>query len=359
MRSIVNHADGSLDAEAWENIATKPLFGTHEHPEASASSCSRFEAEEEEINVHVDKLPTFAFFGDGGRRREDVVGGSDTSACRVRLDAKLMSFSSHPPSTYNLMPGAPQALQGSTNRGDNSSGLNDGDGVDSINSPMVDDMRDTNNYNKNTVNHNIVDVHTRDELLRIVRTRLVEQGPVVVMYHAPWCRKCSYLAPVFRQLAARNQVAPVDTRDGESGGGDDGAMLGKEVLFCRVDVSAWGGGAFNTRGSSGVEVRNDAAVKSRVAGTRTKRRSDGSVEDGVDGSEEDGDWLLHEGSSAVERCEVCGGSGFVSCGECEGKGAVGRSSPDGKHQMVVTCPACVGYKRLRCQACGGKCYMCD
>lgn len=336
---------GSFDAGAWKDIDV-----SLDRPGATSSGVTKSTRDDDELelfDVEVEKLPTFVFFyseyGDGGRRqprisRTDVVGGSNVGACRTQLEAKLASLSGT--ETSSLVPRKPAMADGKGNNSESDGrDANDGDSAD-IN-----------------LNMKMVDVSSRDDLRGIVRARhrRAEQGPVVVMYHAPWCRKCSYLTPMFRRLAQRYSVdntAKVDAAGSRIG--TDGPM------FYRVDVSTWGGryaspasGGGKTTGDGGVE---NAIATPKIPETTLDRGGGAGLEKmGADEVDE----VLHAGSPAMEDCLVCGRSGFVPCGECDGKGAVVRESPDGKHRMAVTCPACVGYKRLRCPACGGKCYMCD
>jgi hypothetical protein len=55
----------------------------------------------------------------------------------------------------------------------------------------------------------------------------------------------------------------------------------------------------------------------------------------------------------VENCITCNNSGFTICTECDGKGIVNRGP------NTVYCPQCVGYKKVRCYNCGGKCIRCS
>ena len=55
----------------------------------------------------------------------------------------------------------------------------------------------------------------------------------------------------------------------------------------------------------------------------------------------------------VENCVTCSNSGFTICTECDGKGIVNRGP------NTVYCPQCVGYKKVRCYNCGGKCIRCS
>lgn len=60
-----------------------------------------------------------------------------------------------------------------------------------------------------------------------------------------------------------------------------------------------------------------------------------------------------EGSSnVIDNCTMCKNSGFTLCSTCDGRGLVTRGS------NTVFCPTCVGYKKIRCQTCGGKCIRC-
>lgn len=57
----------------------------------------------------------------------------------------------------------------------------------------------------------------------------------------------------------------------------------------------------------------------------------------------------------LEYCTTCDRTGFVPCTNCNATGVV--KSPNSVN--VFYCSKCVGHKKLRCPACGGKCYMCD
>jgi hypothetical protein len=59
--------------------------------------------------------------------------------------------------------------------------------------------------------------------------------------------------------------------------------------------------------------------------------------------------------SAWKDCMTCANSGFVPCRRCNATGLIQRKDA----ANVFYCPDCVGHKKLRCNACGGKCYMCD
>lgn len=359
-----------FDADAWKDIEAVAAnvgseFATPPVGPITASP------QDEEPRVDVDKLPTFAFFtGDRGRRREDIVGGIDTGSCRARLEAKLASLwgtekpVSRPPDKRcgpeqgNVMDGAQTAVDGGNG------GNSDCRDMTSITSMSMDVNMSSINCNPNIV----VDVASRDGLRRIINDRREGQGPVVVMYHAPWCRKCAYLTPTFRRLAQQtvDKVASAGHCNSNIDTRRDGPV------FCRVDTSTWrgrfvaaggggggGDGEAAARGNDGAVAM--AGVTAEIKRSRKRKRGrhgsvlrTGSREEGAGAAE-----MLHDGSPAMGDCDVCGRSGFVPCGECEGKGAVARSSLDGKHTLAVTCPACVGYKRLRCPSCGGKCYMCE
>lgn len=333
LKNNVNSSGGMFDANVWENITTPNFVDKRPTPVQEGVA---------HVDVDVDQLPTFVFFADGGRRREYVVGGSNARACWAKLEAKLLSFSLlH---RNDFLPTGDETVAAPGIVSDAS--LDDNVGI------SLGDRRE------NSASNSILEVKSREELLHIVTDSAgtIEQRPVVVMYHAPWCRKCAYLAPVFRRLATKH-VAASSAAEGD---GDGGVAWSRGALFCRVDVSAWGDKAYRSVADSraGVAslVTRDTLTIEGGANNSAHVREDGNhvqteeVERRIS--------LLHEGSPSMEECTVCEGSGFVSCGECEGVGAVERSSSDGKHKLAVTCPACVGYKRLRCPACGGQCYMC-
>lgn len=56
--------------------------------------------------------------------------------------------------------------------------------------------------------------------------------------------------------------------------------------------------------------------------------------------------------TAIENCDMCNNTGFIPCANCHGQGVVTKG------QFTVVCPTCVGYKKLRCPKCGGKCLKC-
>ncbi|CAM9360519.1 unnamed protein product [Ectocarpus fasciculatus] len=427
---------GMFDADAWKNMSSSPPPVTapptslnppavqlsandatavnnnskHQHPLDDEGE----EGREESVKVDVEKLPTFVFFvRDNGRlRREEVIGGRDARTCAAELREKLASTSS-PGSTWAessshddidspLAPSRPG--EGGAGAG---VGRISSDDAAVVGGPAtvrdrLDDVDDTSmgsgsggtdaSVDGTGSPTNIVEISDKRDLLRVLGARGQGQGPVVVMYHAPWCRKCAYLTPVFRRLAAA-QATSVGVR--EAGGSISNRVSSEGPLFCRVDVSHPSFGrrralrgasaAPSTVASEGTAV---AAAAAAAAATAVAGRAQNTVAiaDGASSQARGlgvGDRaaglmaadanaattelegaiaeteLLHAGSQALENCDVCGGSGFVPCGECGGRGAVSRSSPDGKHTMAVTCPSCVGYKRLRCPSCGGKCYMCD
>lgn len=276
------------------------------------------------VNVDVDRTPMFVVFTAGDERhhswqREDIIGGSNAEACRARLLVAIAS--------------APQRAGG--RKGHNDDGLENIEcdaGVEVDGSPcgnISSRMFAGSSSEATDVDESILDIPSRAELRRIVSSLRQGHDPVVVMYHAPWCRKCSYLTPIFRGLAQRRTFKRAD---------------GTTVVptFYRVDVSKWGIPYTSKMTSPAL----------RIETSKDRKHGSASVKEYEVGE-------LHEGSKSMEDCETCENSGFVPCGNCESKGVVIRSSPDGKHTLVITCPTCVGYKRLRCPSCGGKCYMCD
>lgn len=341
-----NHASGKFDADAWKEIMRVNMFD-HAPAEDPSEQSSLTEAQ-----VGVDKVPSFIFFTESGRRREDIVGMTNVATCKKRLETKLRLH------LGVEEPGGPSDRKSDTHL---SAYSNVADAFHQSGSEVEkdsdgrSDIKETTTGNLDLDAGGIVNVGSKDEMIRILRSRR-EQEPVVVMYHAPWCRKCSYLARAFR-LVAKEWAGNADA--------DRGAAA---VLFCRVDVSKWGRrkpgvvdvdtkeldvvhpDALNASGGD----RSKSATTSVGGASEEPSRLVGGVreEDGVD-------MAVHRGSDAMGRCDVCKGSGFVPCGECGGKGAVTRTSPDGRYSMAVICPTCVGYKKLRCEACGGKCYMCD
>lgn len=282
------------------------------------------------VNVDVDRTPMFVVFTAGDERyhswqREDIIGGTNADACRARLLAAITLVSK----------------RAGARKGGNDDGLENTEcdaGVEVDGSPRgnVSSRMFTSSASEAAdVDNTIVDIPSRAELRQIVSSLRQGHGPVVVMYHAPWCRKCAYLTPIFRGLARRRTFNRAD---------------GTTVVptFYRVDVSKWGIPYTNKLTSPALRIEHS---KDRKHGSASRLTLKSVKEDEVG--------LLHEGSKSMENCETCGNSGFVPCGTCESKGVVIRSSPDGKHTLVITCPTCVGYKRLRCPSCGGKCYMCD
>lgn len=57
----------------------------------------------------------------------------------------------------------------------------------------------------------------------------------------------------------------------------------------------------------------------------------------------------------IQNCSTCNNSGFVPCSKCDAQGVIRNQ----RSVNVFYCPDCVGHKKLRCHACGGKCYMCE
>ncbi|CBJ25530.1 serine/threonine protein kinase [Ectocarpus siliculosus] len=409
-----------FDADAWKNMPSSPppvtAPPTSLNPSAvqlSSNDALDGEGEEEReepTNVDVEKLPTFVFFvRDKGRhRREEVIGGRDARTCATELSERLASISS-PGSTWtnsgslddNDSPLRPSgageggvgggaartssdgaAVVGGAAEGPDRLDYETDTGMGRGSGDMVANVDGTGNPT------NIVEISDKRDLLRVLGALGEGQGPVVVMYHAPWCRKCAYLTPVFRRLAAA-QAPSAGVREGGGSSIERGSSEGP--LFCRVDVShpSWGrrravrgaSVAPSTVASAGTAAAAAAAtaVAARAPNTAAIAAGASSQAQGLGFGDRAAGWvaadattataeaegtiaeteLLHAGSQAVENCDVCGGSGFVPCEECGGRGAVSRASPDGKHTMAVTCPSCVGYKRLRCPSCGGKCYMCD
>ena len=323
--------------------------------------------------MDVGKLPTFVFFfgaGDGRPWREDVVGGGNARTCEAQLQNIMASV----PPLEGAGAGGGQSGAGVVRQGGlatvdrrdgeagSYAGSDRGGGSGSISSA----------YDRTTTN--IMEIRSKDDLLRLLAARRKGQGPVVVMYHAPWCRKCAYLTPVFRRLAAARMPAAgegqVSARGGDAGDSASASPTDGPV-FGRVDVShpSWGrhvvsDGADAVSGGTAAAAAAAAAAAGEgysgvgeTSGGAAAPITPGGTPAATVGETENE--FLHTGSPAMENCDVCMRSGFVPCGECEGRGAVARSSPDGKHTVAVTCPVCVGYKRLRCPSCGGKCYMCD
>ncbi|CAM9144965.1 unnamed protein product [Hapterophycus canaliculatus] len=457
----------TFDAGAWKNIPSSPQAAPTAVPastDPTAVPATRktatyplrhppFDGQERTgvggrvVDLDVEKLPTFVFFGrgaDGKLWREDVVGGGDARSCAAELQEKFASLwppgaaSSRPSPTRDdscLAPsGAGGGRAGGTGGKDGGDGLfgsgganGDAGGRDAGNTGAGSGVgSETDGITAGIRNNNFAEISSREDLLRVIGGEKKRRGLVVVMYHARWCRKCAYLTPVFRRLASSGTEPPVADGHLEDSCGDDaagsdsssssssssssGASTGG-LLFCRVDVAdpSWGrrrdargspapaepvaatSRAAVLGGSTAAAAAAAAAADADVAGPRQQAResrgvggldpvlpaADGAVSDGAASAASapaapaemkaaagiataETDLLsLHAGSPAVEDCDACGRSGFVPCGECEGRGAVARSSPDGKHTMAVTCPVCVGYKRLRCPSCGGKCYMCE
>lgn len=57
--------------------------------------------------------------------------------------------------------------------------------------------------------------------------------------------------------------------------------------------------------------------------------------------------------SPLVDCKVCSNTGYLPCLDCASKGYVMRGT------LAVTCSSCVGYKRVRCTSCGGRCLKCE
>ncbi|CAN0574999.1 unnamed protein product, partial [Ectocarpus sp. 12 AP-2014] len=262
---------GMFDADAWKNMHSSPppVTAPPTSPNPSVVQLSSNDAldgegeegREEPINVDVEKLPTFVFFvRDSGRhRREEVIGGRDARTCAAELRKRLASLS---------LPGSSWTNSGSLVENDSPlrpSGAGEagvGGGVARTSSDgatvvggaaegpdRLDDETDTGmgrgsggmgaNADGTANPTTIVEISDKRDLLRVLGVRGEGQGPVVVMYHAPWCRKCAYLTPVFRRLAAA-QATSVGVREADGSSSDMGSS--DRPLFCRVDVShpSWG-----------------------------------------------------------------------------------------------------------------------
>lgn len=133
---------GMFEASAWEGLSS-----------SNASTLSH------NLDVDVQRLPTFVFFNHRGRR-DHISGGADAKGLQASLEAMLDSF---------MTP------------------LEDGD----VSQDGVRDKRREYEARDRVEDDGIVDVASPDNLRRIVRARRAGQGPVVAMYHAPWCRKVS------------------------------------------------------------------------------------------------------------------------------------------------------------------------
>lgn len=349
-RSIIATRHVKLNIRSWKPATTMDVV---ENRDGEAGSNAEPHLG---LSVDIDRVPLFVFFTRRGEQREEFVGMNSASACRKKLRDVLHEITGRTRESLSTTGehsrqsgdaasiGGPTSIQSSM---EVRAGVHDPHNA--TGTPISD---------PNARAGGILDVESRSELSRLVMSRGVEDGPVVVMYHAPWCRKCSYLSRSFRVVA----------QEWEDRVGVGGALADR-ALFCRVDVSSWNSskdeGEPSVRNaeatSRGARVKMAEAATVEPAGADRALGSEGSPEkrpgaaQGVYGT----DVSLHRGSGAMERCQVCGGSGFLPCWECQGKGAVSRSSPDGKYQLAVICPTCVGYKKLRCDACGGKCYMCD
>ena len=57
--------------------------------------------------------------------------------------------------------------------------------------------------------------------------------------------------------------------------------------------------------------------------------------------------------SKLVDCNLCLNTGYLPCLDCASKGYVMRGT------LAVTCSSCVGYKRIRCTSCGGRCLKCE
>ncbi|CAN0572443.1 unnamed protein product, partial [Ectocarpus sp. 12 AP-2014] len=262
---------GMFDADAWKNMPSSPppvsAPPTSLHPSAvQLSSNDALDGEreggrEEPINVDVEKLPTFVFFvRDNGRhRREEVIGGRDARTCAAELRKRLASISipgSSWTNSVSLVDNDSPLRPSGAGEGGVGGGVarTSSDGAAVVGGAAegphrLDDETDTGmgrgsggmgaNVDGTGNPTSIVEMSDKRDLLRVLGARGEGQGPVVVMYHAPWCRKCAYLTPVFRRLAAA-QATSVGVREADGSSSDMGSS--ERPLFCRVDVShpSWG-----------------------------------------------------------------------------------------------------------------------
>ena len=57
-------------------------------------------------------------------------------------------------------------------------------------------------------------------------------------------------------------------------------------------------------------------------------------------------------SEDIDACAACNSTGFNTCPDCQGTGYVKKGD------LAAFCSTCVGYKKVRCKVCGGKCLKC-
>jgi len=121
---------------------------------------------------------------------------------------------------------------------------------------------------------------------------------LVCKYEASWCRKCSILRKPFENLARNYRNKP--------------------IFFLNVNVDAFSPNRLEEK----VQKENEQPPKQRE-----------------------------------KFCSTCNSTGFLDCPECLAKGHILKESNSFK--IAEICPRCVGYKKVRCHTCGGKCLMCS
>ena len=140
-------------------------------------------------------------------------------------------------------------------------------------------------------------VYSDDQLERTISST---EEPVILKLYRDGCKKCAKLEPVYEELSRAPEYA--------------------NFQWLQAEVS-----------NVATHTKN---LKERLLGLKPTSFGDAAT-------------------AVIEDCVTCNSTGFVGCPECRGAGYIQRG------EVAVFCPTCVGYKKIRCGTCGGKCLKCS
>ncbi|CAM9191250.1 unnamed protein product [Discosporangium mesarthrocarpum] len=283
LATYAHNDEGIFQATAWKSLSLAKDDGAPPLVEPRSTDGEDSLNSPTRIDVKIEKLPTFAFFGEGGRR-EDIIGGRDMASCKASLEEKLGAFL-----------GGRESVAGKK--------ASNGKGGD------------------------VVDIKSEDHLRRVLAPLRDGCGPVVVVveFSAPWCRKCLYLKPVF------NRLAEIKMRSASSG----------QVLFCRANVATWGLGGERelasrvgelnpTSNSQGIDTSADARLTSKSDLERVHHGT------------EEVERCPACGGSGFTVCNVCGGKGTLVRSSPDGEHQVSVPCPACVGYRKLRCQTCGG-----------------
>jgi thiol-disulfide isomerase/thioredoxin len=139
-------------------------------------------------------------------------------------------------------------------------------------------------------------VYSDDQLERSMSST---EFPVILKLYRDGCKKCAKLEPVYEELSRAPEYS--------------------NFIWLQAEVSNV---AIHTK-----------KLKERLLGLKPTS--------------------FDEAVKMIEDCVTCNSTGFVGCPECQGVGYIQKG------EVAVFCPTCVGYKKIRCGTCGGKCLKCS